>query len=352
MNYDMSSYFEDPEFKEALAKYEGMVENHTPAYFEADELIDIAEYYTLKGRHKDADKAIDLTLQLHPENTDALVFRIRSLMLQNKKEEAKVVAQLIANSTDRECRFLQADMLMEEDRIEEAEEIFKHVNDIFNEYNDLKDVYDENRILKEKLDSYVNIESENEVLQSEIKKLKKLTEMDYLPNDYKTKAASVQIRDQTNWNDEITIDAGSLNNVQEGMAVCDSKGMIGVVSHVTEISSTVSLLTSENPSNQIPVMIINGDQTIYGLLKNYDVNKKVLNITLLSGIDKLEKNAKVYTSGLGGDGKCPKGIYIGKAKKLVTQSDGTTMTLTVKMAAQFKDLSYVSVVKKVNGNEE
>ena len=26
----MSSYFEDPEFKEALAKYEGMVENHTP----------------------------------------------------------------------------------------------------------------------------------------------------------------------------------------------------------------------------------------------------------------------------------------------------------------------------------
>lgn len=226
------------------------------------------------------------------------------------------------------------------------------VNDIFNEYNDLKDVYDENRILKEKLDSYVNIESENEVLQSEIKKLKKLTEMDYLPNDYKTKAASVQIRDQTNWNDEITIDAGSLNNVQEGMAVCDSKGMIGVVSHVTEISSTVLLLTSENPSNQIPVMIINGDQTIYGLLKNYDVNKKVLNITLLSGIDKLEKNAKVYTSGLCGDGKCPKGIYIGKAKKLVTQSDGTTMTLTVKMAAQFKDLSYVSVVKKVNGNEE
>lgn len=51
------------------------------------------------------------------------------------------------------------------------------VNDIFNEYNDLKDVYDENRILKEKLDSYVNVESENEVLQSEIKKLKKLTEM-------------------------------------------------------------------------------------------------------------------------------------------------------------------------------
>ena len=30
MNYDMSSYFEDPEFKEALAKYEGMVETIPP----------------------------------------------------------------------------------------------------------------------------------------------------------------------------------------------------------------------------------------------------------------------------------------------------------------------------------
>ena len=206
--------------------------------------------------------------------------------------------------------------------------------------------------MKEKLDSYVNVESENEVLQSEIKKLKKLTEIDYLPNDYKTKSASVQTRDQANWNDEITIDVGSLNNIHEGMAVCDANGMIGIVSHVTEISSTVSLLTSENPINQIPVMIINGDQTIYGLLQNYDVNKGNLNITLLSGIDKLEKNAKVYTSGLGGDGKCPKGIYIGKAKKLVTQSDGTTITLTVKAAAQFEDLSYVSVVKKVNGSEK
>ena len=224
------------------------------------------------------------------------------------------------------------------------------VSDIFNEYNDLKDVYDENRILKEKLDSYVNVESENEVLQSEIKKLKKLTEIDYLPNDYKTKSASVQTRDQANWNDEITIDVGSLNNIHEGMAVCDANGMIGIVSHVTEISSTVSLLTSENPINQIPVMIINGDQTIYGLLQNYDVNKGNLNITLLSGIDKLEKNAKVYTSGLGGDGKCPKGIYIGKAKKLVKQTDGTTTTRTVTPAANMEDLSYVSVIKKVNND--
>ena len=224
------------------------------------------------------------------------------------------------------------------------------IGDIFNEYNDLKDVYDENKKLKTKLDSYANVEAENEILTTEIDKLKKITEIDYLPIDYQTKVATVQIRDQTNWNDEITIDLGSMNDIQEGMAVCDSKGMVGVVSKVTEISSTVSLITSENPSNQIPVMVVNGDQVVYGLLENYSVNSQKLNITLLSNIDKLEKGAKVYTSGLGGDGKSPKGIYIGKAKKLVTQTDGTTTTLMVTPAANMEDLSYVSVIKKVNND--
>ena len=224
------------------------------------------------------------------------------------------------------------------------------IGDIFNEYNDLKDVYDENKKLKTKLDSYANVEAENEILTTEIDKLKKITEIDYLPSDYQTKVATVQIRDQTNWNDEITIDLGSMNDIQEGMAVCDSKGMVGVVSKVTEISSTVSLITSDNPSNQIPVMVVNGDQVIYGLLENYSVNSQKLNITLLSNIDKLEKGAKVYTSGLGGDGKSPKGIYIGKAKKLVTQTDGTTTTLMVTPAANMEDLSYVSVIKKVNND--
>ena len=224
------------------------------------------------------------------------------------------------------------------------------IGDIFNEYNDLKDVYDENKKLKAKLDSYANVEAENEILTTEIDKLKKITEIDYLPSDYQTKVATVQIRDQTNWNDEITIDLGSMNDIQEGMAVCDSKGMVGVVSKVTEISSTVSLITSENPSNQIPVMVVNGDQVVYGLLENYSVNSQKLNITLLSNIDKLEKGAKVYTSGLGGDGKSPKGIYIGKAKKLVTQTDGTTTTLMVTPAANMEDLSYVSVIKKVNND--
>ena len=63
--------------------------------FHSSKLTDIAEYYASKGRHKDADKAINLAIQLHPDNIDALIFRARSLMLLGKKEEAQMVMQLI-----------------------------------------------------------------------------------------------------------------------------------------------------------------------------------------------------------------------------------------------------------------
>ena len=62
MNNDLSSYFEDPEFKDLLAKYEGMVENHTPTYFDAEELTDIAEYYASKGEEIDFSKYITTVL--------------------------------------------------------------------------------------------------------------------------------------------------------------------------------------------------------------------------------------------------------------------------------------------------
>lgn len=127
MKYDLSSYFEDPEFKESLAKYEGMVESHTPAYFDADELTDIAEYYAIQGKEKEADKAIDLALRLHPNDTNAMIFRARSLALKGKMEEAYMVIDLIEDSSDREVKFLHAALLLEEQRVEEAEQIFQQL---------------------------------------------------------------------------------------------------------------------------------------------------------------------------------------------------------------------------------
>ncbi len=129
MNNDLYSYFQDPEFKELLAKYEGMVESHTPTYFEAEELTDIAEYYTSINEENKANDAIDYALRIYPSNTDALIFKSRSLAIKGQINEAYRIADLIEDPSDREVKFLKADLLMEEKRFEEAEIIFLELAD-------------------------------------------------------------------------------------------------------------------------------------------------------------------------------------------------------------------------------
>ena len=222
------------------------------------------------------------------------------------------------------------------------------VSNLFSEYNELKDVYKENKILKAKLSSYASVEVNTDVLSKEIDELKKMLNNEYLPTDYNVKTTSF-VRESDDWNNEITIDLGSLAGVSKDMVVISSKGMIGKVTSVTEVTARVQLLTAENPTSALPIQVINGDQNVYGLLNRYDIESKCFEITLFSDVEKFEDNAKVITSGLGG--KAPKGIYIGTVESSIVSEDGTSKTIRVKPAADFNDLSYVAVVFRSDSNE-
>lgn len=222
------------------------------------------------------------------------------------------------------------------------------VSNLFSEYNELKDVYKENKILKAKLSSYASVEVNTDVLSKEIDELKKMLNIEYLPTDYNVKTTSF-VRESDDWNNEITIDLGSLAGVSKDMVVISSKGMIGKVTSVTEVTARVQLLTAENPTSALPIQVINGDQNVYGLLNRYDIESKCFEITLFSDVEKFEDNAKVITSGLGG--KAPKGIYIGTVESSIVSEDGTSKTIRVKPAADFNDLSYVAVVFRRDSNE-
>ena len=225
----------------------------------------------------------------------------------------------------------------------------QYVGNLFHEYTEMKDVYEENEKLKKMLETFTRESANNEILTSELNDLKELTEIDYLPTDYNVKYTKVITRDAESWNNEVTIDLGSHDDIKEGMAVISAQGMIGTITNVNELSSTVSLLSSENPKNQLPVMILSGDQEYYGLLNRYDLASKSYRITLLSDVEMLEKDAKVFTSGYGGVGKSPRGILIGTVNDF-TLGDGTTESVcSVKPSADFNSLNYIAVVQRVNG---
>ena len=73
------------------------------------------------------------------------------------------------------------------------------ISNLFNEYNELKDVYDENKILREQLAAYASVEVNTNVLSNEIDDLKKALDLKELTTDYNVKTATVISRDASNW---------------------------------------------------------------------------------------------------------------------------------------------------------
>ncbi len=169
------------------------------------------------------------------------------------------------------------------------EKPIEFVGGLLSEYSQLKDVYEENKILKQKLDAYSREEAMNDVLSQEIQSLKELTKINYLPTEYRVKYANVASRDANSWESQFSLNIGSLSDIQKGMAVVSSKGMIGSVTEVNEVSATVTLLCSSKYPNQLPVQMKNGDEVLYGLLTSYNYDNSTYSVTLLSKTDKIKK---------------------------------------------------------------
>ena len=113
-------YFQGKEFRDALARYENALRQGQSVYMEADELTDIAEYYMTREREKDADKVIRLALALHPDSVDPQVFLARRQLFLGNTRKAWRISRAIVDQEDREVKFLNAEILIKEDRGREA----------------------------------------------------------------------------------------------------------------------------------------------------------------------------------------------------------------------------------------
>ena len=88
MKDDLSSIFHKPEFKQLLAKYSDMIENHTSIYLEPDEITLLAEFYASMGNIRASEEVVDYGLSLHPDNLDILIFKCHNLIVKGYTIEA------------------------------------------------------------------------------------------------------------------------------------------------------------------------------------------------------------------------------------------------------------------------
>ncbi len=87
MNYD-KGYFESPEFRELLARYEKSTKLGISSYFGIDEFVDLLSYYLSIDKSDDAVAVLDAARHLHPTAPENTKMGIKLLLYNGEPQKA------------------------------------------------------------------------------------------------------------------------------------------------------------------------------------------------------------------------------------------------------------------------
>ncbi|MBQ2130014.1 MAG: tetratricopeptide repeat protein [Prevotella sp.] len=133
-------FYESPEFKEKFQLYENAQASGTSVYLEPDDLTDIAEYYHILGNIDACKNTVDYAIKMFPGATMPLVFRSRvALLMEHDVARAEEYAEMIDDKSDLEYLYLKAEIMIVDDRAEEAETFLR---DAYEELEDDEDKAD------------------------------------------------------------------------------------------------------------------------------------------------------------------------------------------------------------------
>jgi rod shape-determining protein MreC len=194
-----------------------------------------------------------------------------------------------------------------------------------------------------KEDKYKSKEN-NEIneLKKEIKELKEINNINKSNIEYNYVDASIIKRNNSYWNEYITINVGKKQGIKKGYAVTKDNTLIGIISNVYNNTSLVKLITS-NSDNYISAKFTLDNKEYFGIIKKYNVIKNELYLENVIGDFNLS-NEDVITSGL--EGIIPSGIYIGKIFSIEKDKYNLSSTITIKPSINYNNIKYVKVITK------
>jgi len=218
-----------------------------------------------------------------------------------------------------------------------------YITGVFDNVDSLLNTYEENKRLKGRLEEFAKLQGNVNDLASENTRLREIVDkLDDL-REYEPIQATVIARNPDQWEEKVILDRGEVHGVKKNMAVMTAQGLIGKVKLTTPLTSTVELLSTQDPNYRVSAMV-SGEKEIFGLIEGYDDERKELILKRIDSNLKIEKGQKVMSSGLGGI--FPKGLPIGEITEVTTDDFGLTKLAYVKPAAEFALLDHVMIAKR------
>ncbi|AOM82364.1 rod shape-determining protein MreC [Salisediminibacterium beveridgei] len=215
---------------------------------------------------------------------------------------------------------------------------------LFEDIRDIRNVYEENRALKSQLDEYASLQVEVSELRRRNEELEGSVELQDDLYDYSIRTALVIQRSPDRWNEQVGINKGAQDGIEENMAVVTSKGLIGKINRVSQFSSTVQLLSDQSATNRISAMVSGEEETVYGFIEGTDHESGALRFAKIDIDASFEPGDTVSTSGLGG--VFPRGLVVGEVIAVENDEYGLTQTALVEPSANFYHIDYVQVVER------
>lgn len=122
MNYE-KGYFDTPEFRELLKRYEHAKAMNMHSYYAIDELVDLLSYYLYVEKHDEAEQILKIAGQIHPAAPENTKMEIKLMLSKGESKRALELFAGIEYIDDNETKILHAEILLALKDFKNAREI-------------------------------------------------------------------------------------------------------------------------------------------------------------------------------------------------------------------------------------
>lgn len=224
-----------------------------------------------------------------------------------------------------------------------------YIAGLFEDVRTMRDIYQENEQLRILASRYARDRITYNFLQQENERLMDaldFTERQKNMYKYKYVIAQVVAADLDPNNLAFKINLGSTDGIKPDMAVVSTDGLVGLVSRVFPLYSTVTPITQLNPDSPNPraisATVVDKEGKSFGIVEDYDKGTGMLLMNRIAENDPLAEGDVVITSGLGN--VFPRGLEIGTVESRQVGDFGLTYTAAIKPSAKLDRLTEVFVV--------
>ncbi|WP_373457860.1 rod shape-determining protein MreC [Paenibacillus wynnii] len=225
-----------------------------------------------------------------------------------------------------------------------------YIAGFFEDIGNLHDLAEENERLKITVAQFTREQAQYNFVQATNEDLMKqlnFTKAQKLMYKYDYHIAQVISLNTEPNNSTLVINLGSKNGVKPNMSVISVEGLVGVISEVSNFTSTVKLMTmlDINDPNSQPAIAATArtkENQTFGMIESYDPKTKMLKMNKISPTDPIAKDDVIVSSGIGG--LYPRALMIGTVESVGVGEFGLTRTAIIKAAAEFQDWKELIVV--------